>query len=271
LCSTASAFQGGGGESTKKGASKKVVTKKKTSGITSANTKPVAIDLSNGAVIAILESSWNYYLSEKIFLGPTYFGNTTPFGRHGDSLHALALISDYPAYRALATKGLIKLDELSLTDAPPAAHPNGPRLEIVRAATVNLTPAGAKLGNVDNKTNTVTFVLGMYHVEKIMSNKTVATNEGNYRLVQGTHVLDIAQEFGDVWAELGWPTYRERRFRVIFKYDTTNFLFKQTGQAWRVAPASNGRFTAQDTGPRNGDFTSANVPPTLDQLRVKRR
>jgi hypothetical protein len=199
LCSTASAGQGGGGESTKKGSSKKVVTKKKTSGTTSANTTPATIDLSNRTAIAILEPGWNYYLREAMFLGPTYFGNTTTFGRHGGSLHALQLISLFPMYRALATKGLIKLDELSLSDAPPSVFSDGARIE--RAATVSLTEAGAKLGHVDNQANTVTLVLGVYHVEKIISNKTVDTNEGNYRLIQGTDVLDIAQEFGDVWAE----------------------------------------------------------------------
>jgi len=146
---------------------------------------------------------------------------------------------------------------------------DGARIE--RAATASLTELGAKLGLVDNKANTVTFVLGVYHVDKIISNNSVDTNEGNYRLIQGTHVLEIAQEFADVWAELGWPRYRERRFRVIFKYDTTDPLFKHTGQAWNEAIASNGKFEAKDTGPRNGDFESANVPPTLNQLRVKRR
>lgn len=267
LCSTASAFQGGGGESTKKVSSKKVVTKKNPSG--TAKTTPATIDLSSGTVVAILEKQWNYYLRERLFIGPTYFGNTTTFGRHGGSLHTLQLNSLFPMYRALATKGLIMLNELSLSDAPPSVFSGGARIE--RAATVSLTEAGAKLGLVDNKANTVTFVLGVYHVEKIISNNTVETSEGNYRLIQGTHVLDIAQEFADVWAELGWQSYRERRFRVIFKYDTTDDFFKATGQAWDVPIASNGRFTAQDTGPRNGDFTSANVPPTLDQLRLKRR
>ncbi|MEK6300519.1 MAG: protein kinase [Acidobacteriota bacterium] len=61
----------------------------------------------------------------------------------------------------------------------------------------------------------------------------VDTNEGNYRLVQGTHVFDLRQEFSDVWADLGWPTYRDRRFRVLFKYDTTE-------SKWKVARAMAG-------------------------------
>ncbi len=197
LCTTASAFQGGGGEATKK----KAAPKKKTSGTTSANTKPATINLSNRTIITILERGWNYYLREAMFLGPTYFGNTTTFGKHRGSLHALQLMSLLPMYRALATKGLIKLDELSLSDAPSFVFSDGARVE--RAATVSLTEAGAKLGIVDNKANTVTFVLGTYRIEKIVSNTAVDTNEVNYRLIQGTHMLDIAQEFDDVWAELG--------------------------------------------------------------------
>jgi hypothetical protein len=217
-------------------------------------------DLSNKAIGAILEQSWNFYVRAEIFLGATYFGNTTSFGRNAGSLHALALISDYPTYRALATKGLIKLEELSLAEAPPATR--AARLQ--RAATVSLTQERAKLGSVDNKKNTVTFVFGTYRVEKIVSNTSIDTKEGNYRFVEGTHVLEPQQEFSDLWAELGWPSYRERRFRVVFKYDTTR-------SQWGVAVASNGRFTAEDVGPRNGDFESSNVPPTLDQLRLSPR
>jgi hypothetical protein len=217
-------------------------------------------DISNKAIGAVLERSWNFYVRAEIFLGPTYFGNTTSFGRNAGSLHALALISDYPTYRALATKGLIKLEELSLADAPPATRV----AKIQRAATVSLTQEGAKLGSVDNKKNTVTFVFGTYRIEKVVSNTPIDTKEGNYRFVEGTHVLEPRQEFSDLWAELGWPAYRDRRFRVVFKYDTTR-------SEWGVAVASNGRFTAEDVGPRNGDFESANVPPTLDQLRLNPR
>jgi hypothetical protein len=284
LCSTTIAFQGGGGETTKKKDNPKKNSETKPSAGESTKSKPIpkktsetktdnittaTIDLSNRTIVAMLESSWNYYVREPISLGPTYFGNTTSFGRYGESAYALELMSSYSRYQALVTKGLIRLAELSLDDAPTTLNGRSP--EIKWAATVSLTPAGAKLGTLDNKKSTVTFVLGTYHVEKIISNTIVETSEGNYRLVEGTHVLDVVPEFADVWAELGWRTYRERKFRVIFQYNTTDALYKHTGKAWRVATASNGRFSAEDRGPRNGRFESANVPPTLDQLRVKRR
>lgn len=207
----------------------------------------------------ILEQEWNFELRKKIFLGPTYFGNTsTGGGRHSGSLHALALISDYSTYRALATKGLITLTELNLADTPAGVFDSGVRIE--RAATVTLTEAGAKAGDVDTKANTVTFALGAYRVEKITLNTAVGTSESSYRLVEGMHVLSINPEFSDIWAELGWPTYRDRRFRAIFKYDLAK-------SEWWVVPASNGMFAASDTGRRDGNFESENVPPTLEQLR----
>jgi hypothetical protein len=213
----------------------------------------------------ILESSWNYYIREEIFLGPTYFGNSTTFGRHGTSLHALALLSDYPAYHALATKGLIRLDELSVADAPPSVFSAGGGIE--RAATVSVTDEGRKRGTIDTQANTVTFQFGTYRVEKIAVNTEVPTCEGTYHLVEGTRTLSISSEFSDVWAELGWPTSRDGRFRALFKFDTTNFSYQHTRQAWQVATASNGRFSAQDTGPLDGNYDSDNVPPTVEQIR----
>lgn len=224
--------------------------------------------LSNKKVTAQLESSWNYYKRIKIFLGPTYFGNSTSFGRWGDKPYALELMSDYPIYLALASKGVIKIDAMSLDDAPDR--------DIQSAATISVTETGTNLGTLDNKANTVTFVLGTYKVERITSNSVINTDKGNYRLVTGTHLLDIAPKFADIWTKLNWSTYRERQFRAIFVYEGVEWTRSDgtTGRdapEWRVATASNGRFTAQDVGPRNGDFDSNNVPPTLDQLRLKRK
>lgn len=216
----------------------------------------------------ILEEKWNYYLRKEMFLGPTYFGNTTSFGRNRGALHALALMSDYPTYRALATKGLITLGELNLADAPDGVFADS-ATKIERAATVSLTDLGAKAGTMDKNANTVTFVLGTYRIERLTLNEAVSTSHGTFRLVEGTHVLNVEPEFSDVWAELGWSTIRALRFRVVFQY--ADKLSGKTGQEWRVANASNGRFSAMDTGPRDGNFESENVPPTLDQLRTPRR
>lgn len=218
--------------------------------------------LSTGNVIAILESSWNYYLRTTIYLGPNYFGNTTTFGKHGHALHALALDSDYSTYRALAKKGLITLDELSVSDAPPAVFSTGARIE--RAATVALTKAGARMGAVDTSANTVTFTLGTYRVSGLLSNIPVDTDRGSYRIVQGTHVLEIRPWFAAAWAELGWPTHRDRRFRAVLKYDPAE-------SKWGQRDASNDRYMHVDIGPYDGEFESAYVPATISQLQRKPR
>lgn len=216
----------------------------------------------------ILESSWDFYLRSKIFLGPTYFGNTTSFGRNGTALHALALTTDYTTYRALATKGLIELQELNVSDAPPGVFANA-MTRVERAATVSLTDEGAQKGLVDGPANTVTFTFGNYRVAKIAVNTPVAACEGTYRLVEGTRVLEIKPGFEDIWAELGWSTNRDSRFRALFKFDTTDVLYKRLGQEWSVTTASNGRFSAQDTGPLGGNYESDNVPPTIETIAPK--
>lgn len=217
------------------------------------------VDLSRETVAGTLEPSWNFYVREKIFLGTNCFGGATSFAR-SDGPCALELISEYPTYLALAAKGLISLDE---TEVPPSAVPSSlSNVRIERAARVTLTPSGTHVADVDGKANTATFVFGTYRLEEISKNIPIAASDGIYRLVEGTHVFDLRPEFKDLWAQLGKPAYRERRFRTVFTHDT------KSGK-WQVAISSNGRSSAEDVGPRNGEFESANVPPTVDELPLK--
>lgn len=214
--------------------------------------------LDNAKISSILEETWNYYAREEIFLGPNYVGNTTSFGRYQDAPGALALMSDYPTYQALAKRGLLGISSLNLSDAPSAIISSGAELEL--AANITLTPAGSRLSRFDIGRNTVTFVFGTYHVQTITSNETIQTSDGVYKLVEGTHAFALDPQFSDIWGEVHKPTYRDRRFRVIFKYNTTD-------AKWEIAAASDGRFSAEDTGPRDGDFESNEVPLTLEHLR----
>lgn len=216
----------------------------------------------SGAFISLLERSWNWQSHWPVFLGPTYFGNSTTFGhREYKTSHSLALISEYPVFRALASKGLIRLSELSIAGAPTSLAP-GVDIKIERGAIVALTEAGARSGMVDERDHNVTFAFGTYGVEKITSNTRVSTSEDDYRLVEGTYVLNIASEFDNVWGERGWPRHRDFQFRALFKYDSTE-------SKWEIAYASVGHGErAMDTGPRGGNFESEKVPQTVDQLRI---
>jgi len=214
------------------------------------------------------ERSWNFYAREVIFLGLNLLGNSTTNGRpDGDPPAALTLMSDYPSYQALASKGLLLLEDATI---PPTAYS---RAKLERAVRVSLTPAGERVATLDKKVNTATFVFATYKVEDVLVNTPIETGDGVYRLVEGTHVLDLKPEFADLWATLGRPAYRERRFRIIYTYkgyeqrNVATGAVTTTPPEWRDAEASNGRYTAEDTGPRNGAFESTNVPPTLAALR----
>ena len=233
-------------------------------------TKPTANDSGpslaetdhTGVFISLLEQNWNWQSHWRVFLGPTYFGSGTSFGRGlmGTHRYALAATSEYPVFRSLASKGLITLSKLSIADAP--ASPAGVNANIDFGAIVTLTEAGARSGKVDEKEHNVTFAFGTYGVEKITSNTGVRIGEDDYRLVEGTYVLNIAPEFDDVWAERSWPRQRDFQFRALFKYDSDE-------SKWEIADASAGYGQrAMDTGPRDGNFESEKVPQTVNQLQT---
>jgi hypothetical protein len=217
----------------------------------------------SGAFISLLEQNWNWQSHWRVFLGPTYFGTATSFGRGamGTLRYSLAETSDYPVFRALASKGLITLRELSIADAPTSLAP-GVNIKIDSGAIVTLTAAGVRSGKVDEKEHNVTFAFGTYGVEKITSNTRFRISEDDYRLVEGTYVLNIAPKFDDVWGERGWPRHRDFQFRALFKYDSAE-------SKWEIAYASAGHGErAMDTGPLGGNFESEKVPQTVNQLRM---
>ena len=90
------------------------------------------------------------------------------------------------------------------------------------------------------------------------------------QLPQGMRITaEIKPGFEDVWAELGWTQTRESRFRALFTVDTTSLSDQGKHKAWKVASASNGRFSAEDTGPLAGNYESDNVPPTIEAVAPK--
>jgi hypothetical protein len=137
----------------------------------------------NGAFISLLEQNWNWQSHWRVFLGPTYFGTATSFGRGamGALRYSLAETSEYPVFRALASKGLITLSELSIADAPTSLAP-GVNIKIDYGAIVTLTEAGVRSGKVDEKEHNVTFAFGTYGVEKIGSNAMGRIGENDYHL-----------------------------------------------------------------------------------------
>jgi len=229
-----------------------------------------SIALTSDTITTDLESTWDYYARLKLFLGPICFGDATTFAR-SDGFCALELMSDYPQYSALEARGLITLNEISLADVPSSAIPSHlSHVSIQRAARVALTASGGQLAVMDAKNNTATFVFGTYKVEQITKNTPIASADGIYRLVEGTHRFDVRPELKNVWEKAGQSTYRERRFRAVYYYNEKGYPgCTNCSPKWEVATASNGRYTAKDVGPRNADFETANVQPTVDDLFAK--
>jgi hypothetical protein len=246
------------------------------------------LDLSEETIVRTLEQSWNFYAQRELFLGITCFGGDVSVpNSDGACVHELN--DRYPEYSALAKNGLIELADVNPNDLPPATVPYLPRNGVKHAARIALTPQGRRLATLDEKKGTATFVFGKYRVEKVTKNAPIAARAGVYRLVEGTHVLDLRPEFHNVWQQAGNPTYRERQFRSVFYYNETwpfNTATPQEVEAlakcradparaskcapkWEVATASNRRYTAEDDGPRNGTFESSNVPQTVDELALQ--
>lgn len=225
------------------------------------------IDLPLAKVKEDLESSWNFYKREVIYLGLNLLGNTTSFARpEGTPPASLTLMSDFPTYQALAQKGLLLLEDAAI---PPDAYS---RAKLERAVRVSITPEGERLAQLDRKASTATFVFGTYRLENVLVNTPVETSAGVYRLVEGTHICEPNPAFADLWTRLGWPTYRERRFRTVFAYKGSegrdgSGKVTISPPVWSVAVASNGQYSAEDVGPRDGAYESSNVPPTVDALR----
>lgn len=211
-------------------------------------------NLRDGTAASILQAAWNKNDGQLILLG------SIQFRRGNSSGPGFDMFSKYPVYRALASKGLLKLenerdlsgnftgwnDFFALTQAG-----------VQRTATVVLTPEGAQLGTVQPVGNTgekfVTFVYGGYQIEKIVSNEAVDVNGEKYRVVMGTHVFEPKPQFLDAMAASGEPTFRDRRFRALLKYDVFESKWKQQ---------------IVDVGARESDFQTQNVPTTLAQLRL---
>ena len=210
-------------------------------------------NLRDGTAKSVLQEAWKEEL--RVFkLGSIQFRRGNSSGPGYD------MLSSYPRYRALANKGLLKLEN----DRDLSGNFTGwndffalTQSGVQRTSTVVLTPEGAKIGTVHQVANTegkfVTFIFGGYRIEKIVSNEAVDMNGDKYRVVLGTHVFEVRPEFLDVMTQAGEPTFRDRRFRALLKYDAFD-------SKWKLQ--------ISDVGPRDVDFQSQNVPTRLAQLRL---
>lgn len=228
--------------------------------------------LDEKTIRAKLERSWNFYTKRDVYLGPNCFGRSTSFAHPNNGYCAQELMTDFPMYSALASKGLITLTDLSYADVPPSATATLTTENIQRVVRASLTPHGQELAHIDTKNNVATFVFATHKVEQITKNVRLASSDGDYRLIEGTYVFDLKPAFADLWQATGNPTYRERKFRVVYQYrDRRLEGCASCEPGWETTGTPDGRYSAQDDGPRNGQYGSVGVPATVGAIMTKGR
>lgn len=208
--------------------------------------------LRDATVAEILQQAWGQP-SLLLNLGEVQF-------RRGNAYSAtFAPVSEYPMYQAVAAMGLVRLErERDLTasftgwDDWSALTQTG----VQRVASVALLPEGEKLATIhpvkDSDRRFVTFVVGAYAIERVVSIEPLEINSERYSQVLGTHTFDLKSEWREAWVKGGNPDYRERRFRALLKFDPIE-------SKWRLQ--------ATDIGPKEADFPTATVPSAIASLR----
>ncbi len=201
--------------------------------------------LSNEAAKVLLEKEWNAGFPAQ--LGRVEFVSG-PSAVSQNKVSAAVI----PVYRVLVARGYLSLasDKNSPLDLSSIAEQtlNGSSA----TATVSATAAGraAAAGTGRDSGAVLHFPVGEYRIEKIVSNDTIATSPEPLRLVQGLHTAVVDPALSAALAKLDGASARERRFRVLLRFDTQALR-------WTVV--------AIDLSDRTQDFTTRYVP---DALRV---
>ena len=208
--------------------------------------------LRDSAASEILHEAWGQP-TVQLNLGEVQF-------RRGDEYSGtFAPMTVYPMYQAAATMKLIRLEQERDLSASFTGWNDWFALTqagVQRVATVTLLPGGEKVATVHpikgSSRQFVTFVVGTYDIERVISIEPLEINGERYSQVIGTHILALEPEWRGVWAKSGNADYRERRFRALLKHDPIE-------SKWRLQ--------ASDIGPRETDFPTAMVPRAIGGLR----
>jgi hypothetical protein len=168
-------------------------------------------------------------------------------------------VSEWPLYEAFAKRGIITLsDERDLTrnfggwDDFFALSQSGVR----RTATVRLSERGKAAGTVkrDGAFDVLWLKVATTKVETIIANGQESVGGDQYRVIMGTLTYDIPPDLAQVWeASRGWNHVRDRRFKVLLKYDPFD-------KQWKMV--------AVDTSKRTEDFATNNVGMALQSLKL---
>jgi hypothetical protein len=214
-----------------------------------------ATNLRDATASAVVQDYLNRYDVILVSLGPMEF-------RRGNwSAADFAPVEKYEMYKALASMGLIKLDDERDLSAGFTGWSDWLVLTqngVQRTATVSLTAEGGRAGEVSAVRNSdrqiVSFRAGSYVIDDVVSNEEASGGVDRYRIVQASYRLSIKQGWRDVWIKAGKAEFPDGRVRIVLKYNPFDAKWQPT--------------TIFDIGPMTGAFASENVPSGIASLRA---
>jgi hypothetical protein len=211
--------------------------------------------LGNDEARTLIETLWNQP-DVGLVLGNVKFVAEDP-----DTSKGRESIQEWPLYKASAKSGVITIaNEKDLTNSYSANDWfNLTQSGIRKTATIGLTERGRAGGIAKKKGNFDELFVKVANtkIESIVGNDEEVVGTDRYRVVLGTHTYDVPEEMSGVFeASRGWDHVRERRFKVLLKYDPFD-------KQWKVVAA--------DISKRTEDFRSNNVGRALQALKLGSR
>ena len=121
---------------------------------------------------------------------------------------------------------------------------------VEKEVEIEITPLGMKLMPIPHPTDkdSLIFSPGIYSVGEILQNEAVNKPPDRYRVVVGTHQVEVQPEIAEALRELGLPNSAERKFKVLLKFDAVK-------NTWQVV--------AIDEQDKDEEFRTDNVASYL--------
>ncbi len=168
-------------------------------------------------------------------------------------------VKEWPLYQAFAKRGVITIsNEKDLTKSFTGWNDwmSLTQSGIRRTATVKLSDGTKASGTVKRigDFDELWVKVATTKVESIVANDEELVGTDRYRVVLGTHTYDVPVEMSAAFeASRGWNHVRERRFKILLKFDPFD-------KQWKMVVA--------DLGTRTEDFSSNSVGSTLQGLKL---
>ena len=212
--------------------------------------------LSDSDARAVIERVWNA-ADVGLVLGDIMF-----VSGNADTSKGRDSITEWPLYEAFARNGVLSVRNVrDLTGQFTgwndffALTQSGVR----KTATIAATDQGKARGTLKHvgAFDELWIKVASTTVESIAANDEDIVGTDKYRVIVGTHTYSVPDEMSAAFeAARGWDHVKERRFKVLLKFDPID-------KDWK--------FVAADIGKRSDDFRTNQVGQTLQALKMGAR